>query len=167
VVGEAISFIGVLEGTVANLEKRKQDLALSRRAASSSSSAPAPLSTGVYSDDLPQGWAWLPKQKEQKPAAAPAEFQSWSGANVVLSVSMDDAYISVCAPTRRPGVMVMLLSVLQNHRIDVVTAQVSSDAGRTLFSIYTRVCRSSYVSLSLLDREHSSLFREFLISWCF
>jgi hypothetical protein len=154
----------VLEGTVANLEKRKQDLALSRRAASSS--APAPLSTGVYSDDLPQGWAWLPKQKEQKPAAAPVEFQSWSGANVVLSVSMDDAYISVCAPTRRPGVMVMLLSVLQNHRIDVVTAQVSSHAGRTLFSIYTRVC-SSYISLSLLDREHSSLFREFLIWWCF
>jgi hypothetical protein len=156
-----VSLIRVLESTVAKLEKQKQDLAFARRAAAnfvatSSSSPPPPpppnaaLGTAVSSDhDLPQGWAWLPKKQEQKPAAAPpVAFQSWSGTNVVLTVSEDDALISVCAP-RLAGVLVMVLSVLQKHRLDVVTTQVASDEGRSMFNIHARVSTRASSSCSI------------------
>ncbi|TVU29789.1 hypothetical protein EJB05_21376, partial [Eragrostis curvula] len=159
IVGEAINFIRLLQGTVAQLEKRKQERALARHvaaaaaAAASSSAAPPIAALGraaLPPSDLPQGWSWLPKRQQQPASAAaaaaapapPARFQTWSGMNVVLSVANDDAYISVCSP-RRPGVLLLVFSVLAKHRIDVVTAQVASDAGRSMFSIHTRVSRCS------------------------
>jgi hypothetical protein len=58
----------------------------------------------------------------------------------VLSVSNDNAYINVSVP-RHLGMekMVMVLSMLNNHRIDVVTAQVDSDAARSVLNIYMPV----------------------------
>jgi hypothetical protein len=133
-------------------------------AASSSSPPPPPnaaLGTAVSSDhDLPQGWAWLPKKQEQKPAAAPpVAFQSWSGTNVVLTVSEDDALISVCAP-RRAGVLVMVLSVLQKHRLDVVTTQVASDEGRSMFNIHARVSTRARPARSIILLNCS------VVCWC-
>lgn len=145
IVTETINFIKVLEGTVAKLEKRKRDLALARQAAAaaanfgagSSSSAAAPPNAGAQGAlELPQGWAWLPKQ-EPRPAA-PIGFQTWSGRNVVLSVANDDAFISVCAG-RRAGVLVLVLSVLEKHRLDVITAHITSDGAGCMFSIHARV----------------------------
>ncbi|KAL6850382.1 hypothetical protein ACP4OV_021009 [Aristida adscensionis] len=72
------------------------------------------------------------------PAAGEVGFQSWYGPNIVLSVSNDDAYITVCMP-RRASLMSMVVSVLDKYGIDVVTAQVSSDSGRSMFNVHARV----------------------------
>ncbi|KAL6899194.1 hypothetical protein ACP4OV_005852 [Aristida adscensionis] len=115
--------------------------------------APVPLPHG-------HGWGGAPRQHQHQqrqllPAAAaaaraappaglapvtagPVGFQSWSGPNVVLSVSNDDAYISVCAP-RRAGVLTLVLAVLDKYGIDIVTTQVSCDGLRSMFTIHGRV----------------------------
>ncbi|KAK3158143.1 hypothetical protein QOZ80_2AG0133400 [Eleusine coracana subsp. coracana] len=144
IVDEAIKFIGVLESTVAKLEKRKQDLALARRAVAAgleagSSAAPPPNAAAQGpSSDLPQGWAWLPKQPPKPAMPQPLGFQTWSGANVVLSVANDYAFINVCVP-RRSGVLLLVLSVLEKHRIDVITTHVGTDGVQSMFSIHARV----------------------------
>ncbi|XP_062224486.1 transcription factor bHLH95-like [Phragmites australis] len=151
IVGEAIGYIRVLEDKVA---MRKQELVLARQAAAaevraSSSSAPShPAQGAAMSLVVPHGRGQLPQQQQQRPAAAmtpppqltaaPVGFQTWWGPNVVLSVSDDDAYINLCAP-RRAGVLTLVLSVLDKHRIDVVTTHVASDGVRSMFTIHARV----------------------------
>ncbi|KAL6634529.1 hypothetical protein ACP70R_027200 [Stipagrostis hirtigluma subsp. patula] len=163
VVGEAIGYIRALEDTVAKLEKRKRELALARQAAAAAKAAGAGVgsSSSAVEPHAAQAaamCAWppqplpLPQQQQQSAAsastaAAPppsaattgsAGFQSWSGPNVVVSVSNNDAYISVCAP-RRPGVLTLVLSVLEKYQIGVVTTQVASDGARSMFTIHGRV----------------------------
>jgi hypothetical protein len=101
--------------------------------------------------------AAVPAPPPQLPMAAAGQvgFQTWSWPNLVLSVSNDNAYINVSVP-RHLGMekIVMVLSVLNNHGIDVVTAQVDSDAARSVLNIYARV--SSFYLM-----EHHIL----LVSW--
>lgn len=155
-MGHAVDYIQSLEKTKAMLEKRKQELAHARQAAAaaegaaSSSSAP-PQSVramaAAVSSDIPQPLQLplsiaVPAPPPQLPTAARRQvgFQTWSWPNLVLNVSDDKAYISVCAP-RHLGMqnMVMVLSVLNKHGIDVATAQVDSDAVRSMFNIYAHV----------------------------
>ncbi|RZC48457.1 hypothetical protein C5167_016880 [Papaver somniferum] len=65
----------------------------------------------------------------------PSTFQTWSSPNVVLSVNGDDAQISVCAP-RKPGLLTTCCYVLEKHKLEVVTAHVSSDCYRSMFMIH-------------------------------
>ncbi|OVA15845.1 Myc-type [Macleaya cordata] len=65
----------------------------------------------------------------------PASFQTWSSPNVVLSVNGDDAQISVCAP-KKPGLLSTVCYVLEKHKLEVVTAHVSSDCYRSMFMIH-------------------------------
>lgn len=142
------------------LEKRKQELAHARQAAAgaegAASSSPAPPQSvramaAAVSSDIPQPQPQplqlplsiaVPAPPPQLPTAARRQvgFQTWSWPNLVLNVSDDKAYISVCAP-RHLGMqnMVMVLSVLNKHGIDVATAQVDSDAVRSMFNIYAHV----------------------------
>lgn len=156
-MGHAVDYIQSLEKTKAMLEKRKQELAHARQAAAgaegaaSSSSAP-PQSVramaAAVSSDIPQPEPLqlplsiaVPAPPPQLPAARrQVGFQTWSWPNLVLNLSDDKAYISVCAP-RHLGMqnMVMVLSVLNKHGIDVATAQVDSDAVRSMFNIYAHV----------------------------
>uniref|UniRef100_A0A0D3F675 BHLH domain-containing protein n=1 Tax=Oryza barthii TaxID=65489 RepID=A0A0D3F675_9ORYZ len=50
------------------------------------------------------------------------------------------AFINVSV-ARRPGVLTMIVDVLERHSIDVVTAQIASDQSRSLFTIHTSVDR--------------------------
>jgi hypothetical protein len=156
-VGHAVDYIQSLEKTKAMLEKRKQELAHARQAAAaaegaaSSSSAPpqSVRAMAAVSSDIPQPQLLqlplsiaVPAPPPQVPTAARRQvgFQTWSWPNLVLNVSDDKAYISVCAP-RHLGMqnMVTVLSVLNKHGIDVATAQVDSDAVRSMFNIYAHV----------------------------
>ena len=179
---QTIAYIQFLERTKAMLEKRKQQLALARQVAASSSSAPPqtargkmapapvapllqPLAAAVpvsaAADDVPQpqplvqqplavAAAVPPPQPLPVAAAGQGGFQTWSWPNLVLNVSNNNAYINVCVP-RHLGMqnMVMVLSVLNNHGIDVVTTQVDADAARSVLNFYTRVSSFSSLSLSL------------------
>ncbi|KAM0909811.1 hypothetical protein ACQ4PT_014543 [Festuca glaucescens] len=67
----------------------------------------------------------------------PVGLQTWSGQNVVLSLSGNDAWINVCV-ARRPGVLTMVMAVLKKHNINVVTSGISSDNAWTMFTIHAR-----------------------------
>uniref|UniRef100_A0A0E0K0X5 BHLH domain-containing protein n=1 Tax=Oryza punctata TaxID=4537 RepID=A0A0E0K0X5_ORYPU len=76
-----------------------------------------------------------------EPATAPGTFMVWSGPSVVLNLcGGDQAFINVSV-ARRPGVLTMIVDVLERHSIDVVTAQIVSDQSRSLFTIHTSVDR--------------------------
>ncbi|KAI3991127.1 hypothetical protein MKX01_022348 [Papaver californicum] len=77
----------------------------------------------------------------------PSTFQTWSSPNVVLSVNGDDAQISVCA-AKKPGILTSCCYVLEKHKLEVVTAHVSSDYYRSMFMIHAHVS-SHYMLLSL------------------
>ncbi|KAF8406299.1 hypothetical protein HHK36_008384 [Tetracentron sinense] len=65
----------------------------------------------------------------------PASFQTWSSPNVVLSVCGDDAQISVCSP-RKPGLLATVFYVLEKHKLEVVSAQISSDYYKSMYMIH-------------------------------
>lgn len=155
---EAISFIKQLEGTVQNLERLKQERARARQGAaadlgagSSSASPPppppvAPWETPSHILPIPKIWSWLPKKKRQQeqPGAivAAPPMLTWSEPNVRVCVIGDEAHINVRAPRLR-GVLPLVLSVLEKHHIDVLTAQIyACNAYQSIFTFFTRV--SSY-----------------------
>ncbi|KAI3981339.1 hypothetical protein MKX01_015103 [Papaver californicum] len=79
----------------------------------------------------------------------PSTFQTWSSPNVVLSVNGDDAQISVCA-AKKPGLLTTCCYVLEKHKLEVVTAHVSSDYYRSMFMIHAHVS-SHYMLLSFIS----------------
>ncbi|CAN4112187.1 unnamed protein product [Withania somnifera] len=64
----------------------------------------------------------------------PTGFQTWSSPNVVLNICGEEAHISVCCP-KKPGLFSFICYVLEKHKIDIVSAQVSSDHFRSMFMI--------------------------------
>ncbi|KAK4739994.1 hypothetical protein R3W88_003691 [Solanum pinnatisectum] len=64
----------------------------------------------------------------------PTGFMTWSSPNVILNVCGEDAHISVCCP-KNPGLFTMICYVLEKHKIDIVSAQISSDQFRSMFMI--------------------------------
>ncbi|XP_059311289.1 transcription factor bHLH95-like [Lycium ferocissimum] len=64
----------------------------------------------------------------------PATFQTWSSPHVVLTVCGEEAHISVCCP-KKVGLFSAICCVLENHKIEIVSAQVSSDHYRSMFMI--------------------------------
>ncbi|XP_062217709.1 transcription factor bHLH95-like [Phragmites australis] len=173
-VSEAIGYIRVLEDTVVKLEKRKLELEFARQAAAAATAEDGATSSlapqhaaqgGAMSSVVSHGSDW---QQQQQPVAAsvplpatavtvaPVGFHTWSGSNVVLSVSGDDANISVCAP-RRPGVLTLVLSVLEKHRIDVIATQVASNGVRSMFIIHTHFIEvdSTGIAMEIVHFPHN------------
>ncbi|XP_010263710.1 PREDICTED: transcription factor bHLH95 [Nelumbo nucifera] len=68
---------------------------------------------------------------------SPSCFQTWSSPNVVLSVYGDEAQISLCSP-RKPGLLPTIFYVLEKHKLEVITAHISSDYYRTMCMIHVQ-----------------------------
>jgi hypothetical protein len=160
IVMDTIHYIKSLEGTLMELEKRKQEMQLERgkvgAAANSgiSSSAMAITPTALVAQApvvLPGAGIWstgaAPPITVGMVAPAPVGLQTWSGQNVVLSLSGNDAWINVCV-ARRLGVLTMVMAVLEKHNIDVVTLGISSDNARTMFTIHARVSKTLVLHLA-------------------
>ncbi|XP_019067769.1 transcription factor bHLH95-like [Solanum lycopersicum] len=64
----------------------------------------------------------------------PTSFMTWSSPNVILNVSGEDAHISVCCP-KKPRLFTTICYVLEKHKIDIVSSQISSDQFRSMFMI--------------------------------
>ncbi|KAK4599379.1 hypothetical protein RGQ29_009440 [Quercus rubra] len=63
------------------------------------------------------------------------EYETWSSPNVVLNLCGDDAQISVCSP-RKPGLLATIFKILEKHKLNVVSAHISSDNCRSLYMIH-------------------------------
>ncbi|KAH9695473.1 transcription factor bHLH95 [Citrus sinensis] len=68
----------------------------------------------------------------------PVIFQTWTSSNVVLNICGDEAHISICSP-KKPGMFSTICYVLEKHKIEVISAQVSSDLTRRMYMIQVHV----------------------------
>ncbi|KAL7236581.1 hypothetical protein ACSBR1_019803 [Camellia fascicularis] len=64
----------------------------------------------------------------------PPLFQTWTSPNVILNVCNDHAQISVCS-MKKAGLFTAICYVLEKHKLDVVSAHVSSNQNRTMYMI--------------------------------
>lgn len=66
---------------------------------------------------------------------APVMFQTWTSSNVVLNICGEQAHISICSP-KKPGLLLAICYVLEKYKITLVSAQISSDANRSMYMIH-------------------------------
>ncbi|KAI3702424.1 hypothetical protein L6452_28162 [Arctium lappa] len=71
------------------------------------------------------------------PIFSPTAFQTWTSANVTLNLCGLDAHISICS-SRKPGLLTAICFVLEKHKLEIVSAQISSDQSTSLFMIHAR-----------------------------
>ncbi|KAL5714122.1 hypothetical protein ACHQM5_016125 [Ranunculus cassubicifolius] len=148
IVDEAVSYIRSLQQTLQKLQKQKLERL---RGSATVDFEPPPVTPNMLTYN-PSGDAYLADQVSSLNLgitansanshaivpSLPIYFQTWSSPNVVLNVYGDDAQISVCAP-KKLGLFTTIVCVLEKHRIDVVTAQISSDLYRDMFMVHAHV----------------------------
>ncbi|XP_022872050.1 transcription factor bHLH95-like [Olea europaea var. sylvestris] len=64
------------------------------------------------------------------------DLQTYTSPNVVLNTFGGDAHISICA-AKQPGLFTAICYVLDKYRLQVVSAQVSSNQSRSMYMIHT------------------------------
>ncbi|KAK1617359.1 hypothetical protein QYE76_022876 [Lolium multiflorum] len=117
IVMETIHYIKSLEGTLMEVEKRKQEMQLAR------GKVGATTNNGISSSAMAITPTTLVAQAPAPPitvgtvAPAPVGIQMWLGHNVVLCLSGNDAWINVCV-ARRLGMLTMVMTMLEKHNID-------------------------------------------------
>ncbi|KAJ8453086.1 hypothetical protein Cgig2_014849 [Carnegiea gigantea] len=70
----------------------------------------------------------------------PVFIQTWTSSNVVLNICGNDAHFSVYAP-KKPGLLTSICAALEKHKMEVVSAHVSSDAYRRNYMIQARLAK--------------------------
>nr|WKE35174.1 basic helix-loop-helix family protein [Rosa persica] len=149
IVDEAVRYIKSLEHTLQTAQKQR--LAKLRSSASSSiaSKTEARSDTGVTrkafladhhfqeekdrpSNQLALGNNSSPTSLDSQQASC---FKTWFSPNIVLNVCGNEAHISVCTP-RRPGLLSTVFYVLEKHKLDVISAHISSDQHRCMYMIH-------------------------------
>ncbi|KQJ99814.1 hypothetical protein BRADI_3g45365v3 [Brachypodium distachyon] len=155
IVMEAIHHIKTLEGTVKELEKRKQDLARGMPAGIGSSVSGISSSSPAVVLPVPAAVVVQPPAAGAGAGAVPPQLglQTWSGQNVALSLSGDDAYINVCAPRYGPRMLKLVVSVLDKHGLEVITSGIASESSRVMFNFHTRVNAANSVFGDRLSSE--------------
>ncbi|KAM0036093.1 putative transcription factor bHLH family [Helianthus debilis subsp. tardiflorus] len=81
------------------------------------------------------------------PLSSTKIFQTWVSSKVTLNVCDLDAHISICAP-RKPGLLTAICYVLEKHKLEIVSADISTDELKSLFMIHVRVSNASLLSFS-------------------
>ncbi|CAI9304114.1 unnamed protein product [Lactuca saligna] len=69
------------------------------------------------------------------PIRSPTVFQTWTSSNVTLNVCGLDAHFSICSPRKR-GLVTTICFVLEKHKLDIVSAHISSDQKKIFFMIH-------------------------------
>nr|WIE96112.1 basic helix-loop-helix transcription factor [Loropetalum chinense var. rubrum] len=72
----------------------------------------------------------------------PIVFQTWSSQNVILNICGNEAQISVCSP-KKPGLLSSICFVLEKHKLEVVSAHISSDYNRSMYMIQARLANGA------------------------
>ncbi|KAD4179245.1 hypothetical protein E3N88_27836 [Mikania micrantha] len=71
------------------------------------------------------------------PLCSPKVFQTWVSSNVTLNVCGLDALISVCSSCKH-GLLTAICFMLEKHKLEIVSAQISSNESKSLFMIHVQ-----------------------------
>ncbi|XP_023922279.1 transcription factor bHLH95 [Quercus suber] len=153
IVDEAVNYIQTLQHTLQKLQKQK--LERLQGVSSTFSFEPNTITSQKLSYESRE--AFLADQGSSNIQAIgttttcsnslpvlrnPVMFQTWTSSNVVLNICGNDAQISVCSP-KKPGLLTTICYVMEKHKIEVVSAQITSDYNRTMYMIQAHVTGAS------------------------
>ena len=94
----------------------------------------------------------------------PTSFMIWISPNVVLNVAGEDAHITVCC-LKKPGLFTTICYVLEKHKIDIMSARISSNQFRSMLMIQAHVRPFIFIKINIGHFEHFEL--GFLVSTLF
>ncbi|KAK1418219.1 hypothetical protein QVD17_27362 [Tagetes erecta] len=132
VVDEAIGYIKSLQQTLQNLETKKQErlygVAITNSTTNGSLLQPqrSECDTSYLANQgSSTGQISFPRMV----------FRTWGSSNVTFNVCGVDAHINICS-TRKPGLFTTICLVLEELKLEIVSAHVTSDESKTLFMIH-------------------------------
>lgn len=147
IVDEAVNYIKTLQHTLQKLQKQKLERL---QGATTVNYEPSIITSQKLAFDSREAFladqgsssnlAITPSNSSNSLSVArvPAVFQSWTSPNVTLNVCGNEAQISVCSP-KKPGLLTTICYVLEKHKLEVISAHVSSDYNRSMYMIQTNV----------------------------
>ncbi|XP_065847417.1 transcription factor bHLH95-like isoform X2 [Euphorbia lathyris] len=155
IVDEAVKCIKDLQETLETLENQKHQKLQGPSIADSEPSvmtSPAePIESSEPLLSIQETFSNMPTNMPQiqmfPSSPAPACFQTWLSPNVVMNMCGNDAQISVCS-VKKPGLLTSMFYILQKHKLDVLSAHVSSDQTRCIYMFHVH-CRQE----KLLGRD--------------
>ncbi|XP_050266864.1 transcription factor bHLH95-like [Quercus robur] len=141
IVNEAVNYIKTLEHTLQTLQKQRIEKLQSGMIVEYE----VPFLITSQAEELKLKEEFLANKESSKnflmstktcqSCLIPPCFQTWSSPNVVLNLCGDDAQISVCSP-RKPGLLATIFKILEKHKLNLVSAHISSDNCRSLYMIH-------------------------------
>lgn len=122
---EAVSYIRSLQSKLDVLEKKKQDR-----------EQPYKTREAFLADQGSSNNDVIPFSNTgfNSSGRFPVGFQIWTSSNVVLTISGEEAQFSICS-TKKFGTLSAILSVMEKYKIEVLAANISSDAHRNIYMI--------------------------------
>ncbi|KAG8497963.1 hypothetical protein CXB51_007169 [Gossypium anomalum] len=153
VVDEAVNYIKTLQQTLQNLQKQKLErsiqgainlgyhpsLAMSTQNQTLEySSREAFLADQVSSSSIDlannNNATKISSSFSMSIQSRPVTFETWTSSNLVLNVSGNEAQKAVCPP-KKPGLLATICYILKKHKMEVVSAQVSSFCNHSMSMI--------------------------------
>lgn len=143
IVDEAVSYIGSLQETLEKLQKKKLDRIRGMTNSTGSIFAPklATESREAFLADQRASTSTTIAIPPVPKFPITTNFQTYTSPNVVLNTFGEDAHINICA-AKKPGLFTAICYVLEKYRLQVVSAQVSSNQCRSTYLIHTHVSSS-------------------------
>ncbi|XP_073159173.1 transcription factor bHLH95 [Henckelia pumila] len=135
IVDEAVNYIKKMQQTLEKLEKQKLERL---HGSKTNQKKPAVRSREAFLADQPSTKTINIYPMNPPTYSGPPAFKTWTSPNVTLSICGGDAHISVCGP-RKPGLLTFICYVMEKYRVEVVSAQVSADGYRCMYTFHTRV----------------------------
>ncbi|XP_040364571.1 transcription factor bHLH95 [Rosa chinensis] len=148
IVDEAVRYIKSLEHTLQTAQKQRLTKLRSSASTSITSKTEARSDAGVtrkaFLADHFQEEEDRPSKKlacgnNPSPTSLDSQqascFKTWFSPNIVVNICGNEAHVSVCSP-RRPGLLSTVFYILEKHKLDVISAHISSDQHRCMYMIH-------------------------------
>lgn len=145
IVDEAVNYIKTLQNSLIKLQKQRHEMQQGATAVdceqsiiTSQALAPDTRETSLPAGDRSlKNYFSLPTNKPNLLSAPSSSlcFQTWFSPNVVVSMCGNDAHISVCS-SRKPGLLATIFYILEKHKLDVLSAHISSTQQRSIYMIH-------------------------------
>ena len=155
IVDEAVNYIKTLQNSLIKLQKQRHEMQKSATSVdceqsiiTSQALASDTRETSLAaSDGSLKNYFSLPTNKPNLLSlpTSPLCFQTWFSPNVVVSMCGNEAHISVCSP-RKPGLLATIFYIMEKHKLDVLSAHISSTQQRSMYMIHAHVSPTSLIS---------------------
>ncbi|XP_027157522.1 transcription factor bHLH95 [Coffea eugenioides] len=148
IVDEAVNYIRSLQQTLQRLQKQKLEMIRGLTTINYDPSMITPHRLAMDSREAFLADQGSSSQLSSNPnplgvARFPTSFRTWATPNMVLNVCGDKAHINICCP-KKLGLFSAICYFLEKHKLEVVSAHVSSDNYRSLYMIQAQALDHQY-----------------------